>query len=246
MGVFEACFGKIEAPSAKPKDWTWQQVFYNACDNGSFMASLREATTLQLDEACGNAVASFFSANLDLTSFRANLDLKRYRLLRIRGGDANRFNKTKELNDTHGDKWALRVDYLIEGGADPRWVNKHGQNALQMLMRYANWNENEIADNIVELTTKLLDAGAKETINANEPIRKRFNGFTALQLALMSGYSIELVRLLLKSGADPNVVKSGNREHHPLLLAINYNHQVVEMTSLLRRYGAVLPGEGAM
>jgi len=185
-------------------------------------------------------VASFFSANFDLTSFRANLDLKRYRLLRIRGGDANRFNKTKELNRTYDSSWPYAVDHLIEEGADPRYVNPTGKNALHMLMRFAGMYENAV--NIVELTEKLLAAGAKETINVYETI----NGLTALQIALKKGYSIELVRLLLKSGADPNVFKSGNREDHPLFLATYFPGQVVEMTSLLRRYGAVLPGEGTM
>ena len=165
--VFEVCFGKREAKSAKPDDWTWQ------------------------------------------------------------------------LNRTFLENWPYNVDSLIEGGADPRWVNENGQNALHMLMRYAR---NHYAAKIVKLTKKLLDAGAKETINVYETK----NDFTALQLALSEGHSIELVQLLLESGADPNIVESGNRKDHPLILVNYFPDPFVEMYSLLRSHGAVIRGEGGM
>ena len=238
MDVFEACFGKIETPSAKPSKLTWQKVFYNACDDGSFMASLRKAPAFKIDEAFHKVAGKLF--NLDEKSAR------RYELLKIRGAYLLRFYETQELNSTFKKNWPYNVDSLIKGGADPRWVNENGQNALHMLMRYGRTHfyarTHENAAKIVELAEKLLDAGAKETINVYET-KKRF---TALQLALAKGHSIELVQLLLENGAHPNIVESGNRYHHPLLLANYFPDQAVEMTSLLRSHRAVLPGEGAM
>ena len=221
--VFEVCFGKIEAKSAKPEDWTWQQVFYKACNNGSFMAELRKAPAFKIDK-------EFIMQPM--------LSDRKF-LLGIRGADSDRYNKTWELNRTFLENWPYNVDSLIEGGADPRWVNENGQNALHMLMRYAR---NHYAAKIVKLTKKLLDAGAKETINVYETK----NDFTALQLALSEGHSIELVQLLLESGADPNIVESGNRKDHPLILVNYFPDPFVEMYSLLRSHGAVIRGEGGM
>ena len=116
--------------------------------------------------------------------------------------------------------------------------------------------------NIVELARKLLNAGAKETINSldnisldgdhelgrwDESYEVLLAGFTVLQRALQYGYSIELVRLLLESGADPNIFEKGRPQDHPLVLAKTLpSPHSDEMASLLRDYGASMPSPSSL
>lgn len=133
------------------------------------------------------------------------------------------------------------MDRLIKAGADLKSTNPQGEVLLTVAARHGN----------VDLVKKLLERGA--AIDA----RNR-DGSTTLLRMFGFGYtpkiedsSMEIINLLLKSGADPNVTsyETGHGCHSPLMSMAE--HGQLDFVKLLLSYKADInlkckTGEGAL
>ncbi|MDP0589959.1 MAG: ankyrin repeat domain-containing protein [Candidatus Endonucleobacter bathymodioli] len=134
---------------------------------------------------------------------------------------------TNEYNDL--------VKVLINNGANPNYINIHG-NGLLHIAAYEIKNNRIISSKIVDIFECLISAGVN--VNCQTPY-----GFTALMIVVMKPYyensdtldTIEnIISMLLSNGADINITDSlGNTALH--YTALNGYHAY---SSLLLKYGA--------
>lgn len=106
---------------------------------------------------------------------------------------------------------------LLQRGADPRAVDKNGENAL-------HWAAFNGLDGVVR---RLLASGVEVDFKSHD-------GSTALCAAARRGHRT-IAELLLRAGANPNVAIRGSGAT-PVSLARSKGHQ--DLIQLLRRYGA--------
>jgi len=136
------------------------------------------------------------------------------------GSTFNTFGDTPELTDAVYDSDIQRVRELIAAGADLNVKSGDGGYTALMFSLLYNW----------EITDALLAAGADVNAESN-------NGQTALHIA---NDVPEMVRVLLKAGADPN---GGHYEGGPPVFAAAYRGQF-ESVLLLAEAGADLHTKG--
>jgi ankyrin repeat protein len=126
------------------------------------------------------------------------------------------------------EKYDLAVLFL-DMGADINAQNPRGETALYICCTQSNPNLNFIK--------LLLD----KRPNINEVIR--FGGTTALLGAIQYG-NIDMIKLLLEYGADPN--KGDNRKNRPLQSSVDFQQQNNDIAKLLLEYGANINGTNVM
>jgi ankyrin repeat protein len=134
------------------------------------------------------------------------------------------------------------VKLLLDSGANPNIVNKNGTSALAAAVSAGNtdlvqllitvksdlgWRDKEgknllmfIRDGDTNTAKLLIDNGVDVNCTDND-------GMTVLMYASMKKKNEEVVKLLLKSGANPNTIKGGG--YTALMQAItNYNYETVK------------------
>ena len=121
------------------------------------------------------------------------------------------------------------AELFLEMSADINAQNPRGETALYICCTQSNPNLNFIK--------LLLD----KRPNINEVIR--FGGTTALLGAIQYG-NIDMIKLLLEYGADPN--KGDNSKNRPLQSSVDFRHQNNDIAKLLLEYGANINGTNVM
>ena len=112
------------------------------------------------------------------------------------------------------------VNILLEAGADPDHVTSDSTTALLMALQRKR-------EHNLQMVMALISAGAGVNVQDEE-------GETALMKAIDLG-KVEVVRVLLEAGADPNTVS--DRYGSPLDRAEWDDHD--EIAALLREHGAM-------
>jgi uncharacterized protein len=153
--------------------------------------------------------------------------LETVELLVRRGADVNKASDTSlPLNSSIAWRQYVTANYLIDRGANVNATTLCGV-CYTPLMELSFYAEPDTAA-MKALFEKLVHNGAK--INA-----KTANGTSALWLAVYLG-KIQLVELLLESGADPNTVNG--KGETVLALAKQKKHD--EVVAVLVKFGAKL------
>ncbi len=159
-------------------------------------------------------------------------DLESARILLAAGADVNQATQyawTPLLTATQNRNYKL-ASFLLERGANPNIANKGGWTPLYLATDNRNIEKGDYPTrrpdmDHLEFIGKLLDKGANVNARAKDSTETRTifthqwlyeDGATPFLRAAQSG-DITLMRLLLRHGADPNIVTTNNTT--PLMVA---------------------------
>lgn len=206
--VFEVAFGTpviyLPLGHAGLNVSTWREAFNKVCAGMD--------AVLVPDQARWARVASWTDREIDeqlATWAEVSRPPRTLRaLLHVRGGSLARYNRRRNLDgrllDGLFNRETDQVREVLELDADAAYVNKYGQSRLHALL------DPIVTDPIdPELLRLLLQHGAVADINLRHkfghlPRRHEPNGETPLFMAVRRR-DVELVRILLNAGADPNI-----------------------------------------
>tara|TARA_B100001109_G_scaffold233687_1_gene212315 strand:- start:1040 stop:2077 length:1038 start_codon:yes stop_codon:yes gene_type:complete len=205
--VFEVAFGTPvmdPPPAVRLNVSTWREAFNEVCAG-------MDAVPVP-DQARWARVASWTDREIDeqLATWAevARPPRALSALLHLRGGSLARYRQRRKLDGQLLDGLFNRetdlVREVLELDADAAYVNKYGQSRLHALL------DPIVTDPIdPELLRLLLQHGAVADINLRHkfghlPRRHEPNGETPLFMAVRRR-DVELVRILLNAGADPNI-----------------------------------------
>ncbi|KAI1056638.1 hypothetical protein LB507_001461, partial [Fusarium sp. FIESC RH6] len=118
------------------------------------------------------------------------------------------------------------IEFLIEKGADPNLPTRSYRNALEPAVEFGGSEG-------IQICQMLIEAGA----DPNGETRNLLV-YNALQMACKTGQE-EIVNLLLKAGANPNLFSFGTT---PLVMSIEKEH--FQIIKLLLTFGADVNGSG--
>lgn len=208
--VFEVAFGtpaiKFPLGDSGLNVSTWPEAFNKVCAGMDAVPVPYQATWAR--------VASWTDREIDeqiktWTPFSVEPMPELSALLRVRGGSLARYNWRRNLDSRLLAGLVNRetdlVQKVLELKADAAYVNQYGQSRLHVLLdpHVSDWID-------PELLRLLLKHGALAVINLRHNFghtfrRHELEGETPLFMAVKRG-EVELVRILLEAGADPNLL----------------------------------------
>jgi len=144
----------------------------------------------------------------------------------------------KQNSETAWQEFIDLLKFLLENGANPT-ESISGENPIEWLSFKIFINNKGIRKDVISTTKYLLQAidllaSYTDDIN-NAKTAHGYNDIVLLEDPVEYNAK-KVVEILLRNGADPNVIKHGHRNTFLLSIAVSRGH--LEIAELLKKYGA--------